>query len=1136
MGRGGKKSADGWVTKVTLEGEEYYYREASNEITWEKPEALLTRDEIEANKGDWAWVPHPTLLWQPARTVNEDAAGTVHMVTEAGKNIKIPKSRVMNGPETNGREQKVPLWPLHRSVLKHLEDDLVAADGVNEGIISYTLRELYENKSQIYTWVGAAHSVLVAVNPYKDIKGLYTPNQVRDYERPPPNKKLPPHVFGIAANSYNALLRDAQNQSILISGESGAGKTVATKHCLSWLADVAGSESHVEGKILSANPVLEAFGNAKTIRNNNSSRFGKWIEVYFDGATGGICGASIQNYLLERSRVVYQQRGERNFHIFYQMTGDRDICSRFDLEDASAYQYLNKSGVIKANDVDDEGDLQEVLAAFEELEFGQEEQEWIMATTVAVLLLGNVEFSPKTQAGSVQGSAIKNSGPVKRAADLLGVDPEELDHVLTFRSISVRGEKSVIPLDPTTARDSCDSLAKGIYSRLFDYLVSRINESLEGRAGKFIGILDIFGFEIFENNSFEQLCINYCNEKLQQFFNRTTFKEEESLYAAEGITFKHIEFIDNQVVLDLIEQKPVGILLMLDEETLVPEGSNEKLMNKMESQHQRNPKFQVDPHRRLNKDLSFEVVHYAGVVKYDAELMMQKNIDTLYADMYACCQASSEPRLAGLFPNLGRQQIKSVSYKFRKQLNELMDVLYETESRYIRCVKPNNDQRPDRFETPLVVEQLRYSGVFEAVAIRKQGYPFRLSFRQFRCRYSCINQGHVYRGRDDRAVCEEIIASSPHTFEDVQFGRTLVLYKAPVHKLLTLLRNLALESIVPICQSVIRGGIAREFHRRLEEATHVLQEALDLRNDIDALDDAIKAVEPTIGPLARVFSAKPVNLPEAVAHREDLQKWKDLESIFERLTEVEKPSERQFKELSDAVARAAKLLDIPRTDRQIELFDLARQQVVYMSIKLQEKHLDDNLSKYELDQFGDLRDPMEYASKKMFGKAKAAETMLVWQKSGIVSSLTVMDDKLMIKKAKEIFGLILSFANDKKNKDPDGAGSMVVQIGIDMPEMRDEIYAQIIKQLQANPNPESEQRLYGLLGICLSRFVPSEDFELFVLAQTRKSENSQKFVSAFHTTKYGSDAPSAPSSMSSAINAFESNKNRSRYSVMPARA
>jgi len=708
--------------------------------------------------------------------------------------------------------------------------------------------------------------------------------------------------------------------------------------------------------------------------------------------------------------------------------------------------------------------------------------------------------------------------------------------VLTARSISVRGETNVIPLDPVTARDSCDSLAKGIYSRLFDHLVRRINESLEGRVGKFIGILDIFGFEIFENNSFEQLCINYCNEKLQQFFNRTTFKEEESLYTSEGISFKHIEFIDNQVVLDLIESKPVGILLMLDEESLVPEGSNEKLMNKMESQHKKNDKFHVDPHRRLNNDLSFEVIHYAGVVNYDAALMMQKNVDTLYADMYSCCQGSSDDRTAALFPDLGRQQIKSVSFKFRKQLNELMDLLYETESRYIRCVKPNNKQVSDRFETPLVVEQLRYSGVFEAVAIRKQGYPFRLNFRQFRCRYSCINQGYHYSSRDDKAICEEIISSSAHPFEDVQFGRTLVLYKAPVHKLLGLLRNLALEHIVPICQSVIRGGIAREFYGRLKEASHNIDDALALRNDIDALDDAIKAVEPTIGPLARVFSFKPVNLPKALAHREKLQKWKDLENIFDRLTKVEKPSESQFKELSDAVARAAKLLDIPRTDRQIKLFDLARQQVVYMSIKLQEKHLDDHLSDYELARYHGLREPMDFASKKMFGKAKAAENMLVWQKGGIASSLMPFQDKLLIKQAKQIFGNILIFAGDKKSNQPDMAGSMVVQTGIDNEVLRDEIYAQIIKQLTNNPNPESAQRVWGLYAICLKSFTPSEDFELFTLALTRKSENQQQFVSAFHNTKYGSETHSAPSDMTSAISSFYNKKDRSRYSVMPDRA
>jgi len=1123
----------GWVEKVTLEGEPYFYNESQKKITWEKPEELMTKQELDDMQGDWVWVPHPDLLWQPARVVSKDGENT-KVVTERGKKMTIPSSGVMEGMETSGRKQKVPLWDLSRSDLRLLEDDLVMLGSVNEAIISYTLRTFYES-NVLYTWVGAAQSVLISVNPYKWITGLYDSNQVARYKNPPPNQKLGPHPFAIAANSYNSLLNDAKNQSILISGESGAGKTEATKQCLNWLADVAGSESSVEEKILQANPLLEAFGNAKTIRNNNSSRFGKWIEVYFDGSTSQICGASINNYLLERSRVVYQQKNERNFHVFYQMCQSRELSSKYNLKDPNEYHYLNQSGLIKAHDVDDEGDLNDVLEALDKLEFSEDEVDWIMRTTVAVLNLGNVVFKPVTGKGGVRASEIKDTQPVEAAADLLGVDTAALKKVLLNRSISVRRETSVIPLDPTTARDSCDSLAKGVYSKLFDYLVERINESLEGRVSRFIGVLDIFGFEIFENNSFEQLCINFANEKLQQHFNATTFKEEEALYQSEGIDFQHVEFIDNQVVLDLIEAKPLGILLMLDEEAIIPEGSNIKLMNKMESQHKRNPKFQVDTHRRLNQDLSFEIVHYAGVVKYDAELMMQKNVDNLYADMQNCLNKSSDARTSKLYPEESRTQIKSVSNKFRRQLDDLMQVLGDTDSRYIRCVKPNNEQRSDLFVTPLVIEQLRYSGVFEAVQIRKQGYPFRLSYRQFRCRYACINQGYNYRSRNDRDVCEEILESSPFTFNDMQFGKNLILYRAPEHKLLQLLRNLALESIVPICQKVIRGGVNREFVRRLREATEKIAHALSVANDIDLMEEAINAVDKIIGPLSKINRQKPVNLDKAKRARDDLAKWVELENIFDRLTKVENPNESQFKELSDAVARASKLLDIPRTDRQVELYDLARSQVIYFSIKLEEQTLDKNPAKYQLSKYGKLRPPLDYAKSKMFGKQKAAEQMLVWQKAPIPSSLLETDDKQLVKLAKSAFKNMLIFAGDKKSKDPDLLGRQVVEMGIANPTLRDEIFSQILKQLQSNPDENSANRYWGLLGICLSCFTPSEDLELFVLAQSRKSDDAQRFASAFHGTKYGKPATSAPGNMTSAISAFFDNKDRSRFSVMPGK-
>ena len=475
--------------------------------------------------------------------------------------------------------------------MSSIVDDLVMTDGINEGMISHTLRERY-NENELYTWVGAAHTVLVSVNPYKELP-LYSKQIMDMYNNPPPNKKLAPHPFAIAVDAYRSMLFTGVDQSVLISGESGAGKTVATKQCLSLLAEIAGSERDTEEMILASNPLLEAFGNAQTIRNNNSSRFGKWIKVYFDPLERAIISGEIVNYLLEKSRLIYQQKNsvERNFHIFYQLTSDSSAMSEFGLDTPKNYRYTNQSGTYKAKDIDDAEDFQAVKDAMSQLHFSAEEQKWVLATAAGILKLGNVEFDLKKEAGGVDGSKVKDSAVVGSIAKLLNLDEATLNTVLCYRSIVVNKQRSVIPYNPAAARTACDSFAMSVYSRLFDWLVGRVNRSLDGKRGKFIGILDIFGFEIFDENSFEQLNINFANEKLQQQFNRTTFKEEESLYEQEGVDYKKIEFIDNQIVLDMVEGKPRGILPLLDDECLVPEGSEIKFMNKVEELHSGNERY-----------------------------------------------------------------------------------------------------------------------------------------------------------------------------------------------------------------------------------------------------------------------------------------------------------------------------------------------------------------------------------------------------------------------------------------------------------------------------------------------------------------------------------------------------------------
>lgn len=1118
----------GWEEKLTLEGLTYYYNTGSKEVTWDKPDELLSAQEREENQGTWTWVPHAKDVWQPARKQDASSDGSVECILEGGKKITIPKNGKMPPTGLTGhREQYVPLWPLNRSALRHLEDDLVMTDGINEGMISHTLRERYGN-NDLYTWVGAAHTVLVSVNPYKSLP-LYSKDIMHMYDDPPPNKKLAPHPFAIAVDAYRSMLFTGVDQSILISGESGAGKTVATKQCLSLLAEIAGSERDTEEMILASNPLLEAFGNAQTIRNNNSSRFGKWIKVYFDPLERAIISGEIVNYLLEKSRLIYQQKNsvERNFHIFYQLTSDSGAMSKFGLDTPQNYRYTNQSGTYKAKDIDDAEDFQAVKDAMSQLQFSPEEQDWVLATAAGILKLGNVEFAPKKESGGVEGSQVKDSAVVGSVAKLLNLEEAELTKVLCYRSIVVNKQRSVIPYNPAAARTACDSFAMSVYSRLFDWLVGRVNRSLDGKRGKFIGILDIFGFEIFEENSFEQLNINFANEKLQQQFNRTTFKEEESLYEQEGVEYKKIEFIDNQAVLDMVEGKPSGILPLLDDECLVPEGSEIKYMNKVEEYHSGNERFMTEKHRKLNNTLAFEIDHYAGVVKYTCEDFMVKNLDTVYQDAIDMCSASTSEYMKELFPVLeGRKQVKTLSYQFRRQLNELMESLYKTESRYIRCVKPNDKQQSDNFETIRVIEQLRYSGVFEAVQIRKQGYPFRLTHRQFVCRYQCINPNHRYKARDDMGLVKELLNVSGQDFSGVQFGKTMILYRANEHRTLLLFRSLALETIVPRCQRIIRGGMARCLARALRNATDILDEALQIGNQISEMDKALAKSEKLLTPFKNLYGwVEPNNLAKAIRHRDLLQQWMDLEAVFERLVVIEKPTENDYKELKDAVSKGKASLDIPTTEKQMSLYEKGTHHVIYMEIYLQEQKITNNPKLNSLENYSGLRRPDEYVK-----SAKRQQTMCVWEKKKIPKSLTFIEEKDRNKLAVKNFENVLKWTTDKKNKDPEDFGRQVVMLGIDQENMRAEIYCQLIKQTSENTNEESIPRAWDLMAACLSCFTAPGSLEDFLLVHLKRHQSGVAFTSAYHNTKYGKGKKSLSGSISS-VAAGVRETGRTRYSI-----
>ena len=573
-------ASSGWQIKQALDGLIYYYNPNTEEVSVTKPLALLPADQQSQER--WVWVRDEVACWLPVRVVSEESETSLRVVLESGEQKTVTASK------------EEPLWDFKKDgvIGFDIPDDLVMLDELNEANLVHCLKKRYDSDS-IYTWVGASQSVLVSINPFKQLP-IYTLSTMEEHKQVPNNGIHAPHTFAIGAKAFNQLRLQGQNQAVLISGESGAGKTEATKQVLSYLAEVAGSDANVEQRILNANPVLEAYGNAKTLRNNNSSRFGRWMEIFIK-ERGVIVGASIENYLLEKVRVVQQSPGERSFHAFYQLLSSPEWSGPLGLTAPENLRYLTSSGCFEADGVDDVEEFKDVVGAFRQMGFPEEDVQFVFETAAAVLYCGGIDFEAAGEGSVIDGST---QAFLSKTAELLKVDESMLADCLCRRTITVRGESNNILLSVKDAMDSVDALAKHVYSRLFDWLVAQINASVRASgqtvSTKFVGILDIFGFEIFQTNSLEQLFINFTNEKLQQHFNRHTFKEEESVYLSEGVPYEAVPFIDNQPVLDTIEKKPQGLLCLLDDEVKLPEGSDGQWLSKAEDRHRRDGCMAID--------------------------------------------------------------------------------------------------------------------------------------------------------------------------------------------------------------------------------------------------------------------------------------------------------------------------------------------------------------------------------------------------------------------------------------------------------------------------------------------------------------------------------------------------------------
>ncbi|XP_069411571.1 unconventional myosin-VIIa isoform X5 [Ovis canadensis] len=718
--------------------------------------------------------------------------------------------------------------PMHPTSV-HGVEDMIRLGDLNEAGILRNLLIRYRDHL-IYTYTG---SILVAVNPYQ-LLSIYSPEHIRQYT----NKKIgemPPHIFAIADNCYFNMKRNSRDQCCIISGESGAGKTESTKLILQFLAAISGQHSWIEQQVLEATPILEAFGNAKTIRNDNSSRFGKYIDIHFN-KRGAIEGARIEQYLLEKSRVCRQAPDERNYHVFYCMLEgmNEEQKKKLGLGQATDYNYLAMGNCITCEGREDSQEYANIRSAMKVLMFTDTENWEISKLLAAILHLGNLQYEDRTFE-NLDACEVLFSPSLATAASLLEVNPPDLMNCLTSRTLITRGETVSTPLSKEQALDVRDAFVKGIYGRLFVWIVDKINAAIYKppsqevkNSRRSIGLLDIFGFENFAVNSFEQLCINFANEHLQQFFVRHVFKLEQEEYDLESIDWLHIEFTDNQDALDMIANKPMNIISLIDEESKFPKGTDTTMLHKLNSQHKLNSNY-IPP--KNNHETQFGINHFAGIVYYESQGFLEKNRDTLHGDIIQLVHSSRNKFIKQIFQAdvaMGaetRKRSPTLSSQFKRSLELLMRTLGACQPFFVRCIKPNEFKKPMLFDRHLCVRQLRYSGMMETIRIRRAGYPIRYSFVEFVERYRVLLPGvkPAYKQDDLRGTCQRMAEAVLGTHDDWQMGKTKIFLKDHHDMLLEVERDKAITDRVILLQKVIRGFKDRSNFLKLKNAATLIQ-------------------------------------------------------------------------------------------------------------------------------------------------------------------------------------------------------------------------------------------------------------------------------------------------------------------------
>ncbi|UJR27958.1 hypothetical protein I4U23_009216 [Adineta vaga] len=699
-------------------------------------------------------------------------------------------------------------------------DDNCALMYLNEATLLNNVRRRYK-KDFIYTYVA---NILIAINPYKELPGLYSNDTIKRYN----GKSLgtmPPHVYAIGDKAYRDMRTVKKSQSIIVSGESGAGKTESAKYVLQFLTESYGAQNgQIEDRINKSNPLLEAFGNAKTTRNNNSSRFGKFIEVHFN-EKNHVVGGYISHYLLEKSRICVQSKDERNYHIFYRLCAGapENIRSSLRLTSPDSFHYLNRGctqyfcnnqtektlskqrrsqdfiskGALRDPQLDDVNDFNECDQSMTQMGLTEQEKLNIYSTVAAVLHLGNINFEddPESTKGGCKVTRTTEQS-LTITGEMLGLDQRDLRNALITRILmtkttsSSKGTVIPVPLKVHEAQNARDALAKAIYVRLFDQIVSFVNKSIPfSSSTSYIGILDIAGFEYFPVNSFEQFCINYCNEKLQQFFNERILKEEQLLYDKEGLGLKKINYIDNQDCIDLIEAKTTGCFDLLDEESKLPTPRPEHFTMEVHNRNKGHPrldfprKSKLRVSREARDDEGFLIQHFAGGVVYSTAQFIEKNNDSLHASLLILIQECKNTFIKNLFPKIpereqsaGRLNFLSVGSKFRSQLADLMNKLRSTGISFIRCIKPNLRMVPNLFEGGQILSQLQCSGMVSVLDLMQQGFPSRTPFAELYAMYKSYLPKELAR-LDPRLFCKALFKALNLRDTDFKFGLTKVFFR-----------------------------------------------------------------------------------------------------------------------------------------------------------------------------------------------------------------------------------------------------------------------------------------------------------------------------------------------------------------------